>query len=80
MLCESCGRYIPEDDKGKRTAPHHIVSRGAGGCDMDENKLNLCMECHMAYHRMGWKTFILKYSHLKEKIIAARAAGGKKVD
>ena len=78
--CNACGKYIQEDDRGYRTRPHEIVTRGAGGKVEEENQLVLCVDCHRFFHNAGWKTFIQKFSHLREKVIAAREAGGKKVD
>ena len=78
-ICEACNAYIQTDDKGRRTAKHHIVSRGAGGTNNPENLMSLCVKCHRAYHQIGRLTFTLKYPHLKEKVLVARAAGGKKI-
>ena len=78
--CLACGKYIQEDDRGKRTEPHHVVSRGAGGSDDEINKLDLCVKCHRSFHHIGWITFIKKYPHLKERILVAREAGGKKTE
>ena len=47
--CERCGRV------GGRFEVHHIKSRGAGGDDVAENLINLCIgfesNCHDRAHR-----------------------------
>jgi 5-methylcytosine-specific restriction endonuclease McrA len=34
---------------------HHIVSRGRGGSDTEENTMALCPGCHDDHHRGTWK-------------------------
>jgi hypothetical protein len=34
---------------------HHIVSRGRGGSDTDENTMALCPGCHFDSHNGTWK-------------------------
>ena len=41
--CEKCGK--PGD-----VERHHLRSRGAGGNDEPSNFLDLCRECHRAFH------------------------------
>ena len=40
---------------------HHIKSRGAGGDDSLSNLLPLCRLHHIEIHKIGRKTFALKY-------------------
>ena len=41
--CEVCGALC-------ENGPHHIKSRGAGGSDVEENLIQLCMKCHRKAH------------------------------
>ena len=41
--CEWCGKVRPIDI-------HHLLSRGAGGSDVDENLASLCRVCHSDVH------------------------------
>lgn len=41
-FCEICGRV------GNQV--HHVISKGAGGPDIEENLINLCAECHIRVH------------------------------
>ncbi len=54
MPCEICNAYPPND-------VHHIVSRGAGGGDELTNICALCRCHHVEIHKIGRKTFALKY-------------------
>lgn len=47
-FCEICGKPT------YGTGPHHIVTRGACGPDMEENLIQLCMECHHLAHSQGY--------------------------
>lgn len=76
MICEACYRWIPEHEvagKMVRTRPHEIRSRGAGGEEIPENQLRLCVDCHRFFHQVGPVTFIERYPHLKKKIEQALA-------
>jgi len=42
-------------------APHHIVTRGAGGTDNKVNLLALCTTHHTEIHQIGVQTFANKY-------------------
>lgn len=42
--CEICGARC------YRNEPHHIISRGAGGPDIQENLIQLCPKCHREVH------------------------------
>ena len=52
--CEVCSRAPAERD--------HIRTRGAGGGDEPENIQWLCREHHQQRHRIGIKSFALKYN------------------
>ncbi len=54
MPCEICNAYPPSD-------PHHIVTIGAGGDDSLSNLVSLCRTHHVEIHKIGRKTFALKY-------------------
>ena len=43
------------------TDPHHILTKGAGGKDIDSNLLGLCRLHHTSWHTMGKTTFVAKY-------------------
>jgi len=42
--------------------PHHIVSRGAGGCDCYWNVIRLCRRHHDECHALGVVRFTEKYT------------------
>jgi hypothetical protein len=56
MFCLVCYR-CPSD-------PCHIKSVGAGGDDTEDNLIPLCREHHIEQHKIGWVTFVKKYSTL----------------
>jgi hypothetical protein len=69
IICEACGKPAAVE-KGK--GYHHIKSKGAGGGEDMNNKLALCVYCHIeVYHRQGWVEFCTKYPHLKNKVESA---------
>ena len=77
MICEACGDVIQEyynNKITKKTAPHEIKSRGAGGKCIESNQLNLCVNCHRFYHQAGYKMFIFIFPELEDKV---RKALGK---
>jgi len=41
-ICKGCGFWFPEN----QFSLHHIVSRGAGGDDSEENVDGYCVGCH----------------------------------
>lgn len=41
--CERCHRAA-------NIEPHHMFSVGAGGCDIQENLIQLCTQCHIDTH------------------------------
>lgn len=47
--CVACGK-TPSD-------PAHIISRGAGGDDVDWNLIALCRKHHSMSHALGWFKF-----------------------
>ena len=60
--CEVCGcQYL--------VSAHHIKSRGAGGHDIKENLIALCIKHHAEVHTIGFHKFIHKYPHVKDVII-----------
>lgn len=44
--CEVCGRQA-------NIEPHHIFTVGSGGCDIKENLIQLCTDCHIRAHTEG---------------------------
>ena len=42
--------------------PHHIYSRGSGGCDCDWNVIYLCRRHHDEAHQLGIVRFPEKYN------------------
>lgn len=42
--------------------PHHIISRGAGGCDCPWNVIYLCVLHHSECHALGSVMFPEKYN------------------
>lgn len=49
------------------TTPHHIIPRGAGGKDVEENLIPLCAACHGKIHREGtrkWREKLVSKIHL----------------
>jgi hypothetical protein len=62
--CEACG-------KGN-AHPHHLVSRGAGGLDVEENLLTLCFTHHVGdegVHRKGLTWLANKYGNVKQALL-----------
>ena len=41
--------------------PAHIVSRGAGGPDLEFNIIPLCRREHQFQHQLGWKIFFERW-------------------
>ncbi len=61
--CAICGNIS--------AAPHHIVTRGAGGTDDERNLLALCTTHRTAIHQLGVQTFANKYVGIKTRIVTA---------
>ncbi len=59
---KSC--VIKKDCIGEVCA-HHIKTKGSGGGDVEDNLLALCVLHHLEIHKIGTKTFFIKYN-LKE--------------
>lgn len=53
--CALCG-------KNEGTVGHHIKTRGAGGGDVRENLVPLCVSHHAEVHNIGSLTFAKKYN------------------
>lgn|SRR4030042_632576 len=49
----------------RRAEPHHIVSKGAGGDDSEDNLMPLCRCHHSELHQIGRSRFINKYPDFK---------------
>lgn len=77
LPCLACASLNPQgalEDIGedyRRSHPHHVTSRGAGGGDVPENLMPLCQWHHREIHQSGTATFALKYPVVKDWIIAA---------
>ena len=52
-------------------APHHVVTRGAGGTDNSKNLLALCTTHHTEIGQIGVQTFANKYPVVKHWIALA---------
>ena len=74
-MCEACTRSL-QSGEGHMA---HIVSRGAGGENMDpDNFLLLCPECHLhTQHQNGWARLLRDYPHLTGKVQRAREQQGR---
>lgn len=47
-----CGRYAPFDSTTMTNGElHHIKSRGAGGDDLENNSMWVCLYCHEKIHK-----------------------------
>lgn len=53
MNCVVCGR--------RGCDPAHIVSRGAGGDDVELNLMALCRKHHVEQHSIGWNKMSEKH-------------------
>jgi hypothetical protein len=53
--------------------PHHVRTRGAGGCDEEWNLLALCAFHHRMAHSKGIETFARLYPNLADRIAGALA-------
>lgn len=51
LPCLACDRSGPCDAS-------HIRSKGSGGPDEDFNVVPHCRDCHIVWHRVGWKRFL----------------------
>ena len=52
--CEVCGQEA-------MPTPHHLISVGLGGCDVVENMLSLCANCHIGndgFHPLGVRKWV----------------------
>jgi len=59
MNCAACGTWW-------QVSGHHIRTRGAGGDDVPENLIPLCINCHTEIHKIGPTRFKAKWPHLKQ--------------
>ena len=61
--CVACSCRNPDEalaamgDGIRRSHPHHIISRGAGGGDTVSNVIPLCAWCHREIHQIGLLAF-----------------------
>jgi hypothetical protein len=71
-LCAACGR-------GGAIELCHMTSRGASPDREDDpgNWIPLCHDHHMEQHRVGVKSFLDRYPHLKNRWNKARGGAGK---
>lgn len=82
--CEACMTYLDYNETAHRYEDTpgnlcHIVSKGTGGDDDQENLLHLCDTCHVGeQHEAGWNVFLEKHPHLAPKVKRARERAGKK--
>jgi len=59
LPCANCGSW-------SGVSPHHIISVGAGGVDLEENLLPLCTaRCHRKIHDQGLRKFLEKSPHVR---------------
>ena len=84
--CEACrtflryeastGRY--DTSTGKEGNLAHIVSKGSGGADELWNRMHLCSEHHIGVqHQKGWGELVAQYTHLENRVNAARKKAGQ---
>lgn len=59
--CVVCARFEAD--------PHHLISRGAGGHDLEWNLLPLCRADHTGIHKMGLTTFASKYKQVEDWLL-----------
>lgn len=59
--CTVCARFPAE--------PHHIITRAAGGHDLEHNLMPLSRECHALVHSMGLNRFAEKYPQVKQWLL-----------
>ena len=69
--CEACNIVQSQE-------LHHICSRASHGAEEDYNYLALCQICHYAFHKLGRKSFSVRYPHLSAKIQEACRRQGRK--
>ena len=53
IYCDICMQVFkkPEEaDTEKATSVHHVISRGRGGTNREENLIPLCTKCHHKIH------------------------------
>lgn len=50
--------------------PHHIVSRKAGGHDLEWNLMPLCRKHHTEVHKIGLVTFSKKYNEIEKWLLS----------
>jgi hypothetical protein len=67
VLCMGCASLDPAAareaafDHGIRSHPHHLISKGAGGPDIIQNLLPVCVPHHQEIHRIGLAAMASKY-------------------
>jgi len=50
---------------GKKSTPHHIRSRGAGGADSEKNLMPLCLKHHIQRNILGRREFRRRHPEVK---------------
>jgi hypothetical protein len=53
-------------DNKVRSHPHHLISRGAGGGDVAENVLPVCVKHHNMVHQTGLVRFANEFKVVKD--------------
>lgn len=57
----------PSHSVHPKSTPHHILPRGAGGKDTEENLIPLCPECHGKIHREGTRKWRDKLATIQSR-------------
>jgi 5-methylcytosine-specific restriction endonuclease McrA len=59
--CVVCARFEAD--------PHHLISRGAGGHDLEWNLMPLSRDCHTMVHKIGLTKMSEKYPQVKQWLL-----------
>ena len=77
LPCLACSERHPGlaidsiSDGYSQSQPHHVTSRGAGGDDVAENLMPLCMWHHIEIHKIGLSSMSDRYPTIKRWLILA---------
>lgn len=61
MPCVACGK--------KPVDAHHVTTRGAGGHDIPENLMPLCLVHHTAWHKEGIFRMLYKFPSITDWLV-----------
>lgn len=57
---------------GKKSTPHHVKSRGAGGADSENNLMPLCLKHHIQRNILGRREFRRRYPEVRNWLTIPR--------